>query len=97
MSDSVHIRRMSPTTQWCRFRVVRLQSRRQYDRLIVVGGAWSVVAAVLLPAAYVLDCLDGQLARYTGKMSAIGDYLDNDSLITEPAMALKAAVSAAES
>ncbi len=44
--------------------------------LIVVGGAWSFVAAVLLPLSYVLDCLDGQLARYTGKMSAIGDYLD---------------------
>jgi len=44
--------------------------------LIVVGGAWSVLAAVLLPVSYVLDCLDGQLARYTGKTSAIGDYLD---------------------
>jgi len=44
--------------------------------LIVVGGAWSIVAAVLLPVSYVLDCLDGQLARYTGKTSAIGDYLD---------------------
>lgn len=44
--------------------------------LIVVGGAWSVLAAVLLPLSYVLDCLDGQLARYTGKTSAIGDYLD---------------------
>ncbi len=44
--------------------------------LIVVGGAWSFVAAVLLPLSYVLDCLDGQLARYTSKMSAIGDYLD---------------------
>lgn len=44
--------------------------------LIVVGGAWSIVGAVLLPVSYVLDCLDGQLARYTGKTSAIGDYLD---------------------
>jgi phosphatidylglycerophosphate synthase len=44
--------------------------------LIVVGGAWSVLAAVLLPLSYILDCLDGQLARYSGKTSAIGDYLD---------------------
>ena len=44
--------------------------------LIVVGGAWSVLAAVLLPLSYVLDCLDGQLARYTGQTSIIGDYLD---------------------
>ena len=44
--------------------------------LIVVGGAWSVLAAVLLPLSYVLDCLDGQLARYTGRTSPIGDYLD---------------------
>jgi phosphatidylglycerophosphate synthase len=44
--------------------------------LIVVGGAWSILAAVLLPVSYVLDCLDGQLARYTGRTSPIGDYLD---------------------
>ena len=44
--------------------------------LIVVGGAWMLLAAALLPVSYVLDCLDGQLARYTGKTSAIGDYLD---------------------
>jgi phosphatidylglycerophosphate synthase len=44
--------------------------------LIVVGGNWSILAAVILPVSYVLDCLDGQLARYTGKSSVIGDYLD---------------------
>lgn len=44
--------------------------------LIVVGGTWSVLAALLLPVSYVLDCLDGQLARYTSSTSAIGDYLD---------------------
>ncbi|MEX2014536.1 MAG: CDP-alcohol phosphatidyltransferase family protein [Candidatus Saccharimonadales bacterium] len=44
--------------------------------LIVVGGWWSILAALLLPFSYVLDCLDGQLARYTGKTSSIGDYLD---------------------
>jgi phosphatidylglycerophosphate synthase len=44
--------------------------------LIVWGGSWAWLAAVLLPLSYVLDCLDGQLARYTGKTSAVGDYLD---------------------
>ncbi len=31
---------------------------------------------ILLPLSYILDCLDGQLARTTGKSSVIGDYLD---------------------
>lgn len=44
--------------------------------LIVIGGSWSMLAAVLLPLSYILDCLDGQLARYTGKTSKVGDYLD---------------------
>ena len=44
--------------------------------LVVAGGDWSIGAGVLLPVSYILDCLDGQLARYTGKTSAIGDYLD---------------------
>lgn len=43
---------------------------------IIVGGIWSVLAAILLPLSYILDCLDGQLARYTGRTSSIGDYLD---------------------
>ena len=34
------------------------------------------IAALLLPVSYILDCLDGQLARFTGRSSAIGDYLD---------------------
>ena len=44
--------------------------------LIIIGGSWSIPAALLLVFSYVLDCLDGQLARYTGKSSVIGDYLD---------------------
>lgn len=44
--------------------------------LIIVGGTWNVLAAALLPLSYILDCLDGQLARYTGRTSPIGDYLD---------------------
>jgi len=44
--------------------------------LIVVRGDWAILPVLLLPFSYILDCLDGQLARYTGKSSAIGDYLD---------------------
>ncbi len=34
------------------------------------------IAAILLPLSYILDCLDGQLARFTGRTSEVGDYLD---------------------
>lgn len=34
------------------------------------------IVAALLPISYILDCLDGQLARLTKKSSQIGDYLD---------------------
>jgi phosphatidylglycerophosphate synthase len=44
--------------------------------LIVVGGVWAALAAALLPISYILDCLDGQLARYSNRTSTIGDYLD---------------------
>lgn len=35
-----------------------------------------VLAAILLPLAYILDCVDGQLARTQRTSSAVGDYLD---------------------
>ena len=38
--------------------------------------AW-IVAATLIQAGFVLDCLDGQLARATGKSSDFGRYLDS--------------------
>ncbi|MCX7317184.1 MAG: CDP-alcohol phosphatidyltransferase family protein [Hyphomicrobiales bacterium] len=44
--------------------------------LIGRGGEGAMLAVVLLPLSYVLDCLDGQLARFTGQSSVIGDYLD---------------------
>jgi phosphatidylglycerophosphate synthase len=44
--------------------------------LAVAGGSYSYAAVGLLPLSYILDCLDGQLARYTGRTSPIGDYLD---------------------
>ncbi len=44
--------------------------------LVGRGGEAAMLAVVLLPLSYVLDCLDGQLARFTGQTSVIGDYLD---------------------
>lgn len=35
-----------------------------------------VVGALVLHVAFTLDCVDGQLARYTGAFSALGAYLD---------------------
>lgn len=35
-----------------------------------------IYTAILLPVAYIGDCLDGQLARVSGLSSEIGNYLD---------------------
>ena len=46
--------------------------------LIAFGGrpAW-VAAAVLIQVGFVLDCLDGQLARVSGNVTDLGRYLDS--------------------
>jgi phosphatidylglycerophosphate synthase len=45
--------------------------------LLLDGSAAAAVAAIaLLQANVVLDCLDGCLARYRGRSSALGAYLD---------------------
>ncbi|MFY1635755.1 DUF5941 domain-containing protein [Solwaraspora sp. WMMB335] len=45
--------------------------------LFAVGGRpLSLLGAVLLYLGFVLDCVDGQLARYTGRFSAFGGWLD---------------------
>ena len=45
--------------------------------LFAVGGRLELVlGAVVLHAAFTLDCVDGQLARYAGAFSALGAYLD---------------------
>jgi phosphatidylglycerophosphate synthase len=42
-----------------------------------VGSRPALVAgAVLLQLAFTLDCVDGQLARYSGRMSALGGWFD---------------------
>jgi phosphatidylglycerophosphate synthase len=38
--------------------------------------AWMVAGAVLLQAAFTLDCVDGQLARYSRTFSPFGAWLD---------------------
>jgi len=41
------------------------------------GERWGLIAgAVLLLASFVTDCVDGQLARYTGTFSRLGGWLD---------------------
>ena len=39
--------------------------------------AWLVAGAVLLQAAFTLDCVDGQLARYTRTFTSFGAWLDS--------------------
>src|SRR4051794_35775418 len=39
--------------------------------------AWLVVGALLLQAAFTLDCVDGQLARYTLTFTKFGAWLDS--------------------
>ncbi|MEA2279865.1 MAG: hypothetical protein QOK21_472 [Solirubrobacteraceae bacterium] len=46
--------------------------------LFAVGPRWALIAgAVLLQAAFTLDCVDGQLARYTRRFSRFGAWLDS--------------------
>ncbi|MEO3871306.1 CDP-alcohol phosphatidyltransferase family protein [Nonomuraea sp. B12E4] len=45
--------------------------------VLALPGFWAVVAAALLVQVYLLlDCSDGELARWTGKTSLAGVYLD---------------------
>ncbi len=48
--------------------------------LILAGGTTNfVLAAILIQISHVLDCMDGQIARYRGVSSAIGSYFDKVS------------------
>lgn len=45
--------------------------------VLAFGGLWSaVLAAVLIQVYLILDCSDGEVARYTGRTSIAGVYLD---------------------
>ncbi|MGI9611007.1 MAG: CDP-alcohol phosphatidyltransferase family protein, partial [Acidimicrobiia bacterium] len=45
--------------------------------VLAVGGLWPAVISFLLMQLYlVLDCVDGEVARWTGKTSVKGIYLD---------------------
>jgi phosphatidylglycerophosphate synthase len=45
--------------------------------VVAFGGLWSAVVAAILIQAYLLfDCSDGELARWSGRFSATGIYLD---------------------
>lgn len=44
---------------------------------IVVGGTSNfVIAAALIHVSHILDCMDGQMARYRKTSSAVGSYFD---------------------
>lgn len=45
--------------------------------LIIIGGqANFYIAAGLINVSHILDCMDGQMAKYRGTSSRIGDYFD---------------------
>jgi phosphatidylglycerophosphate synthase len=45
--------------------------------LIVVGGTANfLIAALLIHVSHIFDCMDGQMARYRGTMSAAGSFFD---------------------
>ncbi|MBL4574781.1 MAG: CDP-alcohol phosphatidyltransferase family protein [Opitutaceae bacterium] len=45
--------------------------------LIVVGGQINfIIAAVLINVSHILDCMDGQMAKYRGSSSRLGNYFD---------------------
>ena len=45
--------------------------------VVAFGGLWSAVVAAILIQAYLLfDCSDGELARWSGRFSVTGIYLD---------------------
>lgn len=56
--------------------------------VLALPGFWAVVAAALLVQVYLLlDCSDGELARWTGKTSLTGVYLDRvGAYFTEAAL-----------
>ncbi len=45
--------------------------------LIIIGGQVNFyIAAGLINISYIFDCMDGQMARYRGTTSRLGDYFD---------------------
>jgi hypothetical protein len=45
--------------------------------LFALGDTWSLIAgAILLQVSIIVDCVDGELARYTRKFSELGAWLD---------------------
>jgi hypothetical protein len=44
---------------------------------ILVGGTgWFIAAAILIHVSHILDCMDGQMARYRRVSSPVGSYYD---------------------
>lgn len=59
------------------------------------GGLGGIVAGLLVLAGFVLDCLDGTLARATGRTSDFGAYLDAMSDLVKVALLIAGTSAAA--
>lgn len=65
---------------------------------IVMGGSsYLLLAAIAIQASYILDCMDGQLARYRGTSSSFGAFADKwADFVKFPAILLALTVNAFE-
>ncbi|WP_394198713.1 CDP-alcohol phosphatidyltransferase family protein [Litoreibacter albidus] len=44
--------------------------------ILTGGSGWFLVAAILIHLSHILDCMDGQMARYRKVSSPVGSYFD---------------------
>src|SRR5258705_1724475 len=82
----LYMRRVSPRASWFSARlgwspnavtVAFIVCGVAAGVVVAFGGLWSAVVAAILIQAYLLfDCSDGELARWSGRTSATGIYLD---------------------
>lgn len=82
----LYMRRLSPYLTWVLVRTpispnqatgLMIVAGVAAGAVLAIGGLWSaVLAAVLIQLYLLLDCADGELARFTGKTSIVGVYLD---------------------
>ena len=44
--------------------------------ILIGGSGWFIAAAILIHLSHILDCMDGQMARYRKVSSPVGSYFD---------------------
>jgi phosphatidylglycerophosphate synthase len=83
----LYMRRISPYFTWLFVRIGFSPNQLTYLMIVcgVLGGAavavspnlvWAIVGAVLIQAYLLLDCSDGEVARFRKRTSVTGVYLD---------------------